>query len=177
MIQWAWPEHYRRPYFWLESLKKSKTRIGLIQLVKQSSKLSEHIFLKFPFLKFLKMRLCEFQVSFEERCFPALLFGWRTDGGTRVFDPCWPRRIRPRRWLWRGNWTSGRRSYWLRLFSQEIHPRATGLMKVFLGLLALLGLAHADEKKGPLVTDKVRLSRFWASFAFVNNPFRNRLFR
>jgi len=28
-------------------------------------------------------------------------------------------------------------------------------MKVFLGVLALLGLAHADDKKGPLVTDKV----------------------
>merc|ERR1712127_782 len=39
--------------------------------------------------------------------------------------------------------------------SQEIHPRTTGLMKVFLGVLALLGLAHADDKKGPLVTDKV----------------------
>merc|ERR1712210_310843 len=30
-----------------------------------------------------------------------------------------------------------------------------GLMKVFLGVLALLGLARADDKKGPLVTDKV----------------------
>ena len=28
-------------------------------------------------------------------------------------------------------------------------------MKVFLGVLALLGLAHAEDKKGPLVTDKV----------------------
>merc|ERR1712004_397029 len=39
--------------------------------------------------------------------------------------------------------------------SQEIHPRTKRLMKVFLGVLALLGLAHADDKKGPLVTDKV----------------------
>ena len=55
---------------------------------------------------------------------------------------------------WR--FSSIRRLFWLSFVSQEIHPRTKRLMKVFLGVLALLGLARADDKKGPLVTDKVR---------------------